>query len=325
MSLIPTIYSSTDPGAPQLTGQVGSLVSLLRALLVTGYGTSPNAKPGLGWTEEFTGTNKAAFRNAPVTGTGYRLRVDDSNAMYGLMRAYETMTDIDNGSGPTPLTSVLANGVIWPKSGTANSTARAWWAIGTERCFYLFVDTQALGLVFASPYFAGDIISLRPGDAHHFMLEAIMSTSYGGSSGLVHSNLFYGVGAGWNTAPASSTLCGFLGRNYGQVPGSVYAGHPTLETGINAYGGNGASYPFPVNNGLLYSKALVMEGAYLPRGFMPGVLVPLHPTPFGDLTEVPDVSGLPMGTVLVAKGFRSVSPVTLAYTGQVLFDKSNAW
>ena len=34
MSLIPTIYQSTDPGAPQLSGTVGSLIALLRAVLV---------------------------------------------------------------------------------------------------------------------------------------------------------------------------------------------------------------------------------------------------------------------------------------------------
>ena len=43
MSLTPTIYQSTDPGAPQLSGTVGSLIALLRAVLVN----LPNAEQRL--------------------------------------------------------------------------------------------------------------------------------------------------------------------------------------------------------------------------------------------------------------------------------------
>jgi len=99
VSLIPSIYTSTDAGAPQLTGQAGSLLALLRAVLVNGYSTGATAKAPLGWTQEFSGTNKAVFRNNPTTGSGYRLRIDDTQAREARMRAYTTMTNVDTGTG----------------------------------------------------------------------------------------------------------------------------------------------------------------------------------------------------------------------------------
>ena len=50
------IYKSTDSGAPTLTGQAFSLISLLLACLVDGYGS----KAAAGWTKPYTGTNLAS-------------------------------------------------------------------------------------------------------------------------------------------------------------------------------------------------------------------------------------------------------------------------
>jgi len=61
-------------GAPKLWANAyGSLVDLLQAVLVDGYG----AYPGLGWTKEYESpdTNTIVFRNNPLTGTGAYLQV----------------------------------------------------------------------------------------------------------------------------------------------------------------------------------------------------------------------------------------------------------
>lgn len=331
MSLIPTIFSSSDPGAPQLTGQVGSFLSLVRALLVTGYGTAPNAKAGLGWTEEFTGTNKAVFRGNPVSGTGYRTRIDDTNAQYVLVRAYDSMSDVDTGTNPVPLPAQLTSGAMWPKSATANSTARAWWAIGNERSLYLFVDVQGLGLTEAVPYFFGDIKSFRPGDAHHYMLaNNAMSAAWSGINNVVHSYWFYGQAAnGWSLTPSITIASGFLARNHAQVPGSVYASNINTENSnqAGAYGGNSQQvpYPCPVNNGLLYSRMVVLEASQAPRGYLPGAIAPFHNRPAEDLAELASPDGLPVGTILVAKRFRALQPSSSNGQGEVLFDITNEW
>lgn len=68
-----TAYFSTDASAPTLTGTTGSLVALLDAILVNGYG----AKAAAGWSIAYTGTSKRDYKQG--TGSnGYYLDVDDS-------------------------------------------------------------------------------------------------------------------------------------------------------------------------------------------------------------------------------------------------------
>jgi len=90
-------YTSLDSSAPQLTGAAGSLIAILDACLVNGYGSKSPA----GWTKEYSGTNVASYRN-PTTGgrNGVYLDVKDTNATYYTCRGYETMTAIDTGTEP---------------------------------------------------------------------------------------------------------------------------------------------------------------------------------------------------------------------------------
>jgi hypothetical protein len=71
------VYKSSDASAPVLTGAVGSLVALLDACLVNGYG----ALAAAGWTKAFTAANKGAYKQN-LTGSnnasGMHLYVDDS-------------------------------------------------------------------------------------------------------------------------------------------------------------------------------------------------------------------------------------------------------
>ena len=73
------IYRSTDASAPTLEGVNGSLVALLDACLVNGYGSQSAA----GWTIAYTTTNKRVYRNSTTDGTGFYLNVDDSGSGSG--------------------------------------------------------------------------------------------------------------------------------------------------------------------------------------------------------------------------------------------------
>jgi hypothetical protein len=334
MSLTASIYSSTDAGAPALSGTAGSLTALLDAILVDGYGSGPGLKSGLGWTKPYSGTNKRVYRNNPTTGTGYHVRVDDSaaigNARHALVRAYETMSDVDTGTGPTPTVAQLANGIIYPKSTLLSSTARPWWVIGNERSVYLFIDINALGMDFAQPFFLGDYVSLRPGDVHNFMLSQAPLATWSGSSSDTVTYMLNVAGAGFGTAPVSSGAMGYTGRNYAQAPGPVLlngSGTPALTTSNISHGSSGAIYPFAVNNGLLYDHAYLNEFVNGPRGYLPGLYSPLHNRPFTDQYQFTDIVGQPAGTTFVAKNFRSrVSTGGFGQSdGQVLFDTFNNW
>lgn len=333
MSTIPTLYSSADPGAPVLTGQTGSLRDVLRAVLVTGYGTAPNAKPGAGWTEEFTGSNVSVFRNSPFTGTGTRLRVDDSstvsgsNARYALLRAYDAMTDVDTGTGPSPTVAQRANGVLVPKSGTLDATARAWVAIASELYVYLFVDVgnTATGWIGVPsfPFFAGDIVSRAPSDNFNFLLlpdHITAMTSTGGSS----TGLF--TPSTYQSPPGSNC---FLLRAYTQASGSKTCQVSALSDGnITGALGSGGTYPDPVSAGLPLERIGIFEGARQVRGWLPNVYGSTTGLAFADMTEVTGLDGFPPGASLLAKRYshaRGGISFPASANGQLYFDFATDW
>lgn len=327
MSLIPTIYSSTDPGAPVLTGLAGSGLSLLRALLVNGYGSGVDTKAGLGWTEPFSGTNKAVFRNNPTSGSGYRLRVDATLTRALRMRAYATMTTVDAGTGPTPTTTQRSAGSIWPTSTAASSAPRRWWAIGNERAFYLWVwvadDVEFPNDGIA--YFAGDIVSLKPGDAHAFAVSGSESTSYAGDPYMTQSRLFTGDYPVMNVG--EQLYCGLhIARGYAGTGGSIGLATTQPTPPAAFYGALGVPYPYPLNAGMVWQPAFVHEAAGIWRGTLPGLVVPLHQQPFADLTPLSGLVGMPAGESWLAKRFTGVAAgYGASYGGQVLFRLGQPW
>lgn len=78
---------------------------------------------GAGWEKVFSGTNKAVYRSTDVTGSRFCLRVDDSNGLFARVRGYETMSDIDTGTGMFPLDSQISGGWYWHKATSSNATA----------------------------------------------------------------------------------------------------------------------------------------------------------------------------------------------------------
>lgn len=341
MSLIPTIYSSDDPGAPVLTGLAGSLAALLDAILVNGYGSGSTAKAGLGWTRPYTGTNLRAYRNNPVSGLGYYIRLDDTQARVGRLRTYTSMTAISTGSGLSPTTSMRTNGALWVKSDTADSTARKWWAIGNERCFYLFmcpVGTDQTGqpddVAFAVPYFGGRLSSRKPGDQFDFGIALGMNAYSQGDYGQYLSFLFTNVYVArdwstgtYNASPADGSSIA-ISRGHGQTGNPVVArvgSDISMNTGTwgGSDSGNGAvPYPDPVSGGLILSPGFIIEGQNLARGYFPGIYVPSHNQPLPDLQVETNVAGLPEGTKLLGKRFRYSMNVA---GGQVFFDITNPW
>jgi hypothetical protein len=146
-----TIYRSTDSGAPVLTGNTASLIPLLDAILVNGYGSKPPA----GWTKPFSGTDKAVYRNAATAiARSYFRVVDPAPNNSARVRGYDTMTDVDTGTGPFPLPSdITGDGMAIRKSSDGSGTARAWIAAADERTLVLFVQFDG---TYWETYYLGD-------------------------------------------------------------------------------------------------------------------------------------------------------------------------
>lgn len=235
-------------------------------------GTITSKAAPAGWQELFAGAlaNVIALKPSVVEATGCVLRVNDTGAINARVRAYEAMSDISTGVGMTPLESQVAGGLWWPKSATANATARAWILVADARGFYLAVapaggDRYTL-------LFAGDIASLKSGDAYGYLLTGNQGDQTNASSvpdgcvGYSHRSARTGaylVRA--YTAIGQSTAAQRLGAHHNGSTADVYAGTAGYSLG---------TYPNGANNGLL-AGALELHAAGL-RGTLPGLLHPVQ-------------------------------------------------
>lgn len=332
-------FHSALPGAPVLSGTAGTLLAVLDACLVTGFGlktadsltvasgvatmtfsTGHSFAPGTialiegatpaglngekrilstaansvtfaatgiadgaatgtisaklapaGWEKAFSGTNVAAYRPSDVTGTRMYLRVDDSGTTNARVVSYEAMTDISTGTNPIPLAAQVAGGLWWPKSATANATARGWRVFADSRGVYVALEPN--GGDRWQLMFAGDIASLKSGDAYGWLVNgntADMSNSSSVPQGCMgysgRSARAGGYLARAHTGIGQAVEVLRVGSHHNGGTADVYAG-----TAGYAFG----SYPNGPNNGLLTGALELVESAGI-RGSAPGLLHPLH-------------------------------------------------
>lgn len=225
-----------------------------------------------GWQELFAGslTDVLCLKPTVVEATGCVLRVDDTGTTNARVRAYEAMSDAATGTGPTPLESQLAGGLFWPKSSTASATASTWYMVADERGFYLAVAPA--GSDRYTLLFAGDIASLKSGDAYGYLLTGNQADQTNASSvpdgcvGYSHRSARAGaylVRA--HTALGQSTAAQRIGAHHNGSTADVYAGTAGYSLG---------TYPNGPNNGLMTGPLeLVALGI---RGTLPGLLHPVQ-------------------------------------------------
>lgn len=235
-------------------------------------GTITSKAAPAGWQELFAGAlaNVIALKPSVVEATGCVLRVDDTGTINARVRAYEAMSDISTGVGMTPLESQVAGGLWWPKSATANATARAWILVADARGFYLAVapaggDRYTL-------LFAGDIDSLKSGDAYGYLLTGNQGDQTNASSvpdgcvGYSHRSARTGAYLVRSfTAIGQSTAAQRLGAHHNGSTADVYAGTAGYSQG---------TYPNGPNNGLM-TGALELHALGI-RGTLPGLLHPVQ-------------------------------------------------
>lgn len=154
------VYRSTDASAPVLTGQTNSLVALLDAVLINGYGAGPQATPA-GWSIAFTATNKRSYRQG--AGNQYYFDVVDdasTTAQSASIRGYETMSAITTGTNLFPTTGQVGSPGLWiRKSGTADATARPWIIAADSKTCHIFINSgETAGAMYVFSF--GEFFSL---------------------------------------------------------------------------------------------------------------------------------------------------------------------
>lgn len=255
-------------------------------LAATATGTLTAKVAPLGWTKAFSGTNKAAYRSSNVASTQCLLRVDDTNALYSLVRGYKTMTDIDTGADPFPTTLQQAN-YAWKKSSTADATARKWALFGDDMLFmFALAYSTASGNAPSGsgwpPIFGfGDFISYKPGDAFNCLFYAYTTTA----PTSIYNDPGFNSTANNPYCPRAFTQTGTALRL------SKLAIYPNAVSG-NASGG--LAYPNPEDNGLLiWSRHILQDGSSDVRGIQPGAYHLPQAVPMTDGDIVSDVEGYP--------------------------------
>ena len=271
------VYRWDDASAPVLTGEVGKLAALLKACLVTGYGS----KTAAGWSNPYSATNVEAFTNSVAAGgTGYGIKVSHTNAQYTSVIGYEAIDGSGNLTNQFPTGAQLANGTIWWCSSTADTTPRPWLLVADEKRFYLWIGhsvTTGTGLATSSymlMFFAGDLTGLNPADPYRFMV-------IGNTSASAIPNFFAGINS---YVQNGSVVQGhYMARNLSGSTvsktcgktGGCYAG------GVGSMGTTGGAYPDAASGGMLLYPVFVNDADATSqiRGHMPGLYNPIHNLP----------------------------------------------
>lgn len=231
-----TLYRWTDASAPTLTGQAGSLITVLSACLVTGYGS----KPAAGWTipslgGSNPGTNVIAYLQGSGS-NGYYVRVNNSGTRVGTtheavgtpgtniarVRGYETMTSLtDSGTNLFPTVAQQASGLFARTSATTDAVTRPWFVVADQRTFYVFVisgDVISGNNIYQAWGF-GEFYSYKTSDSGRTFIAARDAES----SFTLAANDFLDKGT-----TVANTMTGFyLARDATGAVGAVTAGkHP---------------------------------------------------------------------------------------------------
>lgn len=263
-----------DVGALSLTGQVGSGCALFKSAL-----------SAAGWSVEFEDlvNHKLVMKNDPLAGGNEAWVRFEESAQEILMQCYESMSDIDTGTGnATALNS--GGGVVIRKSEAASSATRPYVIVADALRFYGGTysngtapptpTTNQTSGAYTTAFGAGAPDALIPGDPSVFVAGRDATGTQFVRSGLAIN---------WpaNTGPTSDL--GFsLSRDasLSASPTPVALLPVGLETGPTAATGFGnnsylvGSTP-PGFSGHLCVPALVV-GSNTFRGRMPGLFVPVN-------------------------------------------------
>jgi hypothetical protein len=191
------LRESTDASAPILIGNsAGSLITLLKGVLVDGYGT----KAPLGWGLEFDDQLNNICVLRPGAGVRPFVRIDDGIVSTGIQSsqviAYESMADINTGFFPCPPETAGDYRYI-NKCDLNSSRSVPWKIIGDERGFWLLIrtfDTDGTATDQGSlyhVYYIGDYTCYNLNNNYNFMTILTNKTNTNGYLNTLENQIHY--------------------------------------------------------------------------------------------------------------------------------------
>lgn len=298
------VYRWDDASATALNNAAGCFNNILYACLVTGYGSRTAA----GWTRTYSGTNKAVYR--PASGNQYYLRVDDTGTTSARVRGYETVSDVDTGTGPFPTDAQISGGLYHHKA--SGATTVPWVMVANGSAFWFWCDysnDSTAGQVM----FFGDLTNKTySSDAYHTLLAANASAT------ATSTNMFSLI------ALLTANIGGhYMPRRYNGSGTSIQVGkHSDQSRTSTTLGGGSLPYPHATDSKLYVAPIWVFQFVSSSdvhiRGQIPGAWAPLHNKP---ITNMDTYSGT-VGTDLAGKTFIALN---IYNAGQIHLETSNTW
>lgn len=181
----PIIYKSTDTGAPPLSASAGTMNAVIKACLVTGYGS----KVAAGWdiVYEDIPSNKLAIRATSPKSIKSVLFLDDTANKKSEVVAYTEW----NNTASTGVNNFGAGAFF--KNMTGSGSSAKWVIVATDSFFYLWTQNDAgynyLGVVSAF----GDAISFKA-NTDISVLMALPTTATDTEIGTTHKKVFTSAG-----------------------------------------------------------------------------------------------------------------------------------
>ena len=270
------VYRWDDEGAPQVESAAGSIKTILKACLVTGYGEGNKRKDGLGWEMAFEKTQEACFRSTHPKATKWWLGVDDTKYLEG-GNGDNRYTDVCGILEPTSATAGKAVQYVWRNSYRVRFTS-AYYSNNSFRLKWVLVGhARAFALILLSPdnssgspvlYF-GEFPSLAVADEHQNLLGL----------GVDGERRYFTLSS------SSEFHCSAMRDYKGDAPNAFYASANVLQSA--------SSYPSPISGGFTASDLYLFEelngGKYAIRGLVPGLMRTNE--------AMPSNSVIPQGTV----------------------------
>lgn len=168
------LYRSLDVGAPELSDSTaGSLITILRACLVDGYGSRTAA----GWTMPFSDlpNNKAAFQSV----SGDSVQIDDNNDYrWASALGFKTMSALDVGTEQYPDNDQIGAGNeyrIFKRYNTA-VTSSNWAMIVSDNWFYFVNNDADTTRNYPAGFFFGQYDCLNPSFTENYILTGYVTT-----------------------------------------------------------------------------------------------------------------------------------------------------
>lgn len=234
----------------------------------TATGTITAKRAPAGWTRPYSGTNKAVYRNNSVQGSGGYLRVDATGSTYeDRIRGYESMSNVDTGTGPFPTDAQVSGGLYWARAHNGVTSNRPWVIVANDRMAFILVNpygtTTTLGMF---GLFIGDKYSYKSGDAYRFVVFGSSTSYYTSAYSTAVGDVFY----------FHATASYYSPRPYTGLGTSIIQ-NPRVDgvSVVNGFRSGAGTLPFPngPNNAILYrSYCALVDAASHVYGYIPGIL-----------------------------------------------------